>query len=72
MSFTKVSYHFAGVESKRVCTQSEKLDMQILVDASGSVGEENFNTMMKVIFVHGKGLQLIFPCQVALWNEICV
>ena len=55
-SFTKVKYCFAGVESKQLCTQSAKLDMQIIVDASWSVGEQSFNTMMKVNILHCKNL----------------
>ena len=30
------------------CTQSAKLDLQLIVDSSGSVGKENFNLLVQV------------------------
>ena len=34
--------------SKQTCTSSAKLDLQIIVDSSGSVGLDHFKTMMEV------------------------
>jgi hypothetical protein len=34
---------------QKTCTVSPKLDLQIIVDSSGSVREDNFHTMMEKI-----------------------
>ena len=34
--------------AKKTCTSSAKLDLQIIVDSSGSVGLDHFKTMMEV------------------------
>ena len=37
-----------STETVTECTKSAKMDLQLIVDSSMSVGPDNFNTMMKV------------------------
>ena len=40
--------HLTAVAGEESCAQSAKMDLQIIVDSSGSVGEGRFHIMMKV------------------------
>jgi len=42
----------SGVQGKNreICTHSKQLDLQLIVDSSGSVGEKPFHLMMKVSY----------------------
>ena len=51
--FVLLSFSLSGVKvmgsAHLKCTQSAKLDLQLIVDSSGSVGKENFNLLVQVL-----------------------
>jgi len=46
---TSILSHLTAVAGEESCAQSAKMDLQIIVDSSGSVGEGRFHIMMKQI-----------------------